>query len=221
LPGCPGAAEERPEKRTGTASYASGFCFAGLLGMNRERKESVSSSGSNNIFFPSIMNGRGGQRLERFGDWVIILVAAGIMFGWILRRFDRWLHEPPGSRLRKLAFAGGGEAELEQDDTVLLLQEHGYKALSGKHRIPLGVVLDEGPVKNTYPYFDYLVSKEDKYYLVKMERAGQPMDWTTNGLRDKLLLFVLLFPDCDGIIIVESESQQLRTVRFKVGDGDS
>ena len=52
-------------------------------------------------------------------------------------------------------------------------------------------------------------------------RAGQPVDWTTNGLRDKYLLFVLLFPDCEGIVIVQSEGQQVTTVRFKVGDGES
>jgi hypothetical protein len=156
--------------------------------------------------------------MEKIGDGIIILAAAAIMIWWVLRRFDRWLHEPPGSRLRKLAQTGG---VVEQDDTVLLLQEHGYEVLSGKHRIPLGVILDEGPVKHTHPYFDYLVSKEDKYYLVKAERAGQPMDLTTNGLRDKFLLFVLLFPDCDGIVIVQSEGKLLRTVRFKVGDGES
>jgi hypothetical protein len=157
--------------------------------------------------------------MERFGDGIIILAATAIMIWWVLRRFDRWLHEPPGSRLRKLALTGGDS--VVQDETVLLLQEHGYEVLSGKHRIPLGVILDEGPVKQTHPYFDYLVSKEDKYYLVKAERAGQPVDWTTNGLRDKFLLFVLLFPDCDGIVIVESDGRQLRTVRFKVGDGES
>jgi hypothetical protein len=156
--------------------------------------------------------------MDRFGDGVIILAASAIMIWWVIRRLDRWLHEPPGSRLRKLAQIGGS---VEEDDTVLLLQEHGYEVLSGKHRIPLGVILDDGPVKHTHPYFDFLVSKEDKYYLVKAERAGQPVDWTANGLRDKYLLFVLLFPDCEGIVIVESEGQQLRTVRFKVGDGES
>jgi hypothetical protein len=152
--------------------------------------------------------------LDRFGDWIIILVAAGFMVWWVLRRFDRWLHEPPGSKLRKLALAGG----VEHDETTQLLQEHGYEVLSGKHRIPLGVVVDEGPVMPTRLYFDYLVIKENKYYLVKMDRPRQPMDWTASGLRERLLVYALLFPDCEGMVIVIPQDQQLKIVRFKVED---
>ncbi len=154
--------------------------------------------------------------MERFGDWIIMLAAAGIMIWWVARRFDRWLHEPPGSKLRKLAIAGG----VEQDDNVMLMQENGYEVLSGKHRIPLGVVLDDGPVMPTRLYFDYLAFKEDKYYLVKLERARQPMDWTASGLRERLLAYALLFPDCEGIVIVNAQDRQLKIVRFKVEDGE-
>ncbi len=154
--------------------------------------------------------------LDRLGDWVIMLVAAGIMVWWVLRRFDRWLHEPPGSRLRKLASAGG----VEHDDIVQLLLDGGYEVLSGKHRIPLGVSLDDGPVMPTRLYFDYLAFKDDKYYLVKLERARQPMEWTASGLRERLLVYALLFPDCEGIIIVLAHERQLKIVRFKVEAGE-
>jgi hypothetical protein len=144
-----------------------------------------------------------------------MLAAAGIMVWWAFRRFDRWLHEPPGSRLRRLAQAGG----VEVDETVLLLREHEYEVLSGKHRIPLGVVLNDGPTMPTRLYFDYLAFKDHKYYLVKMERARQPMDWTASGLRERLLVYALLFPDCEGIVIV-AHDKQLKTVRFKVEAGE-
>lgn len=143
-----------------------------------------------------------------------MLAAAGIMIGWVIRRFDRWLHEPPGSKLRKLALAGG----VELDETTQLLQTHGYEVLSGKHRISLGVVVDEGPVMPTRLYFDYLAIKENKYYLVKIDRQRQPMDWTASGLRERLLVYALLFPDCEGMLIVIPQDQQLKIVRFKVED---
>ncbi|BBI33090.1 hypothetical protein [Cohnella abietis] len=154
--------------------------------------------------------------MDRFGDWIVMLAAASLMIWWLFRRFDHWLHEPPSSRLRKLAAAGG----VEDDDTVHLLQENGFEVLSGKHRISLGVILDDGPVRPTRLYFDYLALKESKYYLVKHERARQPMEWTASGLRERLLVYALLFPDCEGIIIVNAQEQQLKTVRFKVEAGE-
>lgn len=154
--------------------------------------------------------------MEKFGDALIMLIAACVMLWWAWRRFDRWLHEPPGSRLRKLATAGG----VEPDETVELLQRNGYDVLSGKHRVPLGVKVDDGPVQPTRLYFDYLASKDHKYYLVKLERARQPTEWTASGLRERLLAYALLFPDCEGILVADPGDQQVRLVRFKVEDGD-
>lgn len=150
------------------------------------------------------------------GDWVIMIAAAGLMGWWVLRRFGRWLREPPDKRLRKLAIAGG----VEPDDTVDLLKEHGFQVLSGKHRITLGVTVDDSAVMPTRLYFDYLASRNDKFYLVKAERARQPTDWTASGLREKLLVYALLYPDCEGVVITDLQLRQVRTVRFKVGDGE-
>jgi hypothetical protein len=155
--------------------------------------------------------------VSRMGDWLLLLAGAAAIVWWLVRRFDRWLHEPPGVRLRRLAQAG----RVEPDDTVLLLQEAGYEVLSGKHRVPLGVVVDDGPVQATRLYFDYLACKEDKYYLVKLERARQPLDWTASGLRERLLVYALLFPECEGIIVADPKDKLLRTVRFQVEDGDT
>lgn len=137
------------------------------------------------------------------------------MAWWVVRRIDRWLHEPPGARLRRLAQDGG----VIPDEAVTLLQESGFEVLTGKHRIPLGVKVDEEPSMTTRLYFDYLVSKEDKYYLVKLERTRQPIEWTASGLRERLLPYALLFPDCEGIIVADPKEKRVRTVRFQVEDG--
>jgi hypothetical protein len=158
----------------------------------------------------------GGYIVERFGDWIITLAAAGVMIWWVWRRFDRWLHEPPGVKLRRLAVAG----RIERDETVELIENNGYEVLSGKHRIPLAVVVDDGPSQATRLYFDYLAVKDDKYYLVKLERTRQPLEWTASGLRERLLVYALLFPDCEGILVVDSRDGLVRTVRFKVEDDE-
>jgi len=154
--------------------------------------------------------------MDSVGDWIIMLAAAAVMGWWIVRRFDRWLHEPPNARLRKLALAGG----VEEDDYVRLLRDNDFEVLSGKHRIPLGVSVDGGPAKSTRLYFDYLAKKDEKYYLVKVDKPRQPFEWTSSGLRERLFVYALLFPDCEGIAIVLPQERQIRTVRFKVEAGE-
>lgn len=155
--------------------------------------------------------------MERFGDSVLMLIGAGLMVWWLARRFRHWLYEPPGARLRKLAQAGG----VEEDETVDFFRERGYEVLSGKHRIPLSVAVDDAPPQMTRLYFDYLAAKADKFYLVKLEKSRQPIDWTASGLRERLLVYQLLFPDCEGIVVADPASGQIRVVRFQVEDGES
>lgn len=154
--------------------------------------------------------------MARLGDWLLLLIGAGVMAWWIFRRFDRWLHEPPDARLRRLAQHGG----VIPDEATELLEEQGYAVLTGKHRIPLSVAVDEEPAMPTRLYFDYLVSKNDKYYLVKLERARQPTEWTASGLRERYLVYALLFPDCEGILVADPKEKWVRTIRFQVEDGD-
>lgn|GEM_PF-160136 len=152
--------------------------------------------------------------VEKFGDWLVFLVAIGLLLLWAWRRFYRWLHEPPGYRIRKLAES----AEVPRDEAVELLESHGYAVLSGKHRVPLGVQVDDGPMQPTRLYFDYLAVKDNSYFLVKLEKSRMPFEWTASGLRDRLMIYTLLFPDCEGIVVADPVQRRVRTVRFMVED---
>ncbi|CAM3785655.1 hypothetical protein COLU111180_08300 [Cohnella lubricantis] len=152
--------------------------------------------------------------MAKFGDWFVFLTAVFLLLWWIGHRIYRWLHEPPGYRLRKLARSGS----VEPDETVELLERHGYDAVSGKHRIPLGVRIDDGTMQSTRLYFDYIAVKDNQYYLVRTERSRMPIEWTASGLRDRLLVYALLFPECEGILIAHPREQWVRLVRFKVED---
>lgn len=153
--------------------------------------------------------------MAKLGDWLVFLTAVFLALWWIWRRFHNWLHEPPGYQLRKLAKSGG---PVEPDETVELLAQQGYEVVSGKHRIPLGVSVDDGSMQASRLYFDYIAVKEDRYYLVKAEKPRMPTEWTASGLRDRLLVYALLFPECEGILIADPREQWVRTVRFKVED---
>jgi hypothetical protein len=156
------------------------------------------------------------MRMAQIGDWLLLLIGACLMVWWVLRRIYRWLQEPASARLRRLAQRGN----VVPDETTAMLEEAGFKVLAGKHRIPLGVKIDDEPVMSTRLFFDYLVSKDDQYFLVKLERPRQPTEWTASGLRERYLVYALLFPDCEGIVVADPKQNQIRTVRFRVEDDD-
>lgn len=154
--------------------------------------------------------------MERFGDGLIFAAAVAAIAWWLWRRFRHWLHEPPSARLRGLARDNPPD---EEDEAAAFLREQGYEVLSGKHRVPLGVAIDDGPFEATRLYFDYVAARDESYYLVKLERPRQPLDWTASGLRERLLVYALLFPECEGIIVADARERTLRTVKFRVGGG--
>lgn len=154
--------------------------------------------------------------MEQFGDGLLFAAAVAAIIWWLWRRFRHWLHEPPSSRLRRLSRDSVPEAD---DEGAALIREHGYEVLSGKHRIPLGVSVDDGPYEATRLYFDYVASADERYYLVKLERPRQPLDWTASGLRERLLVYALLFPECDGLIIADLRDRKLKTVKFRIEEG--
>jgi len=154
--------------------------------------------------------------MERFGDGLLFAAAVAAIIWWLWRRFRHWLHEPPSSRLRRLSRDSVPEAD---DEGAALIREHGYEVLSGKHRIPLGVSVDDGPYEATRLYFDYVASMDERYYLVKLERPRQPLDWTASGLRERLLVYALLFPECDGLIVADLRDRKLKTVKFRIEEG--
>lgn len=159
----------------------------------------------------------GGCAVERIGDWLLIVLMACLALWWSLRRFRRWLHEPPGIRLRRLV--GRGIVD-EDEEPVRQLREAGYNVLGGKHRIPFGVSVDGAPAQPTRLYIDYVAEKDNKFYVVKLERAKRPLEWTPSGLRERLLPYALLFPDCEGILVVDPPARRIRTVRFTAEEED-
>lgn len=145
-------------------------------------------------------------------DGIIMILAALLIGFWIYRAFYNWLHEPKG--MKRLVL-GRGEILAPDDPHVLFLEAQGYEVVSGKHRVPLVVELD-GQEMSSRLYVDYVAVQGDSMYAVKLVRDRQPMEWTGSGLRDRLLVFSLLLPELEGILIIDSEDSTIRTVKFDI-----
>ncbi|WP_308639053.1 hypothetical protein [Paenibacillus silvisoli] len=149
-----------------------------------------------------------------YGDWLVMLVAAGLCLIWLYRAFYRWLHEPPGMKA-KLVLSDAEDVP-EDDGTVQFLENAGYEVTHGKYRVPITIDLD-GTTLNSRLLIDLFAEKDGKHYIVKTARERTPIDWTASGVRDRLLVYALLMPECEGILFVDPKDFTIRTITFRYG----
>lgn len=143
-------------------------------------------------------------------DGLVMIAASVLVLYWVYRAFYNWLHEPRA--LNKLIL-GTGEVLEPDDETVLFLESRGYAVSSGKHRLPIELELDGKPLQSRI-YVDYIAEKDGLTYAVKVARERQPIVWTGSGLRDRLLVYSLLLPQIEGILVVDLNEGTIRTVKF-------
>lgn len=149
-----------------------------------------------------------------YGDWLVMIVAGGLLLFWLYRVFYRWLHEPPGMHTKLLL----SEAEDVRDDdvNVQFLEKAGYEVTHGKYRIPLTIDLD-GTTLQSRLFIDLIAAKDGKHYIVKTARERMPIDWTGSGVRDRLFVYALLMPNCEGVLFVDHKESIIRTITFRFG----
>ncbi|MFD0711063.1 hypothetical protein [Paenibacillus sp. GCM10027626] len=153
--------------------------------------------------------------MGKYGDWLIMLVAGSIIVYWLYRLFYRWLHEPPGVN-SKLLLSRAEDVD-ERDDNVRFLERNGYEVNYGKYRIPITIDLD-GEQLYSRLFIDMIAERDGKYYVVKTARERMPIEWTGSGLRDRLLIYALLMPECEGVLFVDQKSNLIKTVTFHFSD---
>lgn len=154
--------------------------------------------------------------MDKYGDWLIMGIVGVLLAVWIYGAFYRWLHAPATMNRVKL---GKGGRIAEDDVNVALLKKNGYRVVSGKHVIPIPIEIDDTPLGNgTRMYIDYIVESEELTYIVKTARERMPMDWTASGVRDRLLVYSLLLPDCAGILYVDGHEGRIRKITFHIAD---
>jgi len=153
--------------------------------------------------------------LGKYVDWLIMIIAGCMIVLWLYRVFHRWLHEPPGVN-SKLLLSNAGEVD-EDDEQVKFLEQHGFEVNYGKYRVPITIDLD-GEELYSRLFIDMIAERDGKHYIVKTARERMPIDWTGSGVRDRLLVYALLMPECEGILFVDQKAQLIRTVTFRFSE---
>ncbi|MNH42715.1 hypothetical protein D3C79_1044680 [compost metagenome] len=67
-------------------------------------------------------------------------------------------------------------------------------------------------------YIDYIAEMNNQMFVVKTARDRMPMDWTASGVRDRLLVYALLLPECTGVLFIDAREKMIRKVTFHIAD---
>ncbi|MBC8080807.1 MAG: hypothetical protein H7X86_10710 [Gorillibacterium sp.] len=158
-----------------------------------------------------------GDLMKNGAGFVLILLIV-ILFIWGLRALRNWWMSAPRST---------GQVEIDEEipvtEAVALLERSGFEVMTLKRRIPLFITVDGGTEEGgedlqSRLLVDHFAQKEDKLYIVKIEKSRKPYVWTGCGLRDQLLVYALLYEEAVGIVIVNPETKRIRTVQFEIGE---
>ncbi|PYI55043.1 hypothetical protein [Paenibacillus flagellatus] len=147
----------------------------------------------------------------RPGDTFVVLLLIGVAIWWFYIRGRHWYHKPRPS----LAIPQQDDIYVPSEDAVRLLNERGYEIVAGKTRLPVYVTLD-GEETESRLFVDAYVMKGDELYIVKLARERQPLEMTASAIRDRLLVYSLLYPEAAGVLYVDPETRSIRTITFDI-----
>ncbi|WP_138493026.1 hypothetical protein [Paenibacillus pinistramenti] len=141
--------------------------------------------------------------------WLMVIIALLVVI-LLWRSVTSWLSRPAPFR------PGHGfevNDQFERTAAVELLERSGYEVVSGKLKIPLTFQCSEELLYSRL-YIDYVACRDGQYYLVKESRSRQAVEWTGSGVRNAFLPFLLLYPDCEGMLYIDSEMSEIRKIRL-------
>jgi len=151
-----------------------------------------------------------------YSDGLLMLLITGIILFLIYRTFRSWVRKPFTLR------SGIGfemNEEILEHPAVNMLEQAGYEVLSDKLKVPLTFKVD-GQVFHSRLFIDYIVVKNREFYIVRTSRERLPIEWTGSGMRKDFLSFLLLYPDCAGVLYIDLEQETIREIVLIAGESE-
>lgn len=145
------------------------------------------------------------------GDVFVVALLVGVAFLWLHVYGQKWSRRP---KLR-LPLPRHEELYVPSEDAVRLLNASGYEIVAGKTRLPITITVD-GEELESRLFVDAFAAKGDAVYVVRLARERQPMEWSAAVVRDRLLVYNLLYPDAAGVLYVDRDLRMIRKIMFEV-----
>lgn len=140
-------------------------------------------------------------------DKVVIAFLGFMVLIWIFYGVRKWLQDPVPERMPDLVL----NEEIQEHPALGILEREGYEIIGGKLKVPLSFQVNQNTLYSRL-FIDYVAEKEDEIYIVKTSRSRMPVEWTGSGIRDRILLYLLLYPTCDGLLYVDTEEDTVKRI---------
>lgn len=131
---------------------------------------------------------------------ILVIIVYFLIRKWLPFTFTEWLTK--SSKEKKSEISG---------KVPKLLEKNGYELMSGKQKVPMTIEMDDQTYESRL-YIDYIVKKENDWYLVFVERIRKPLKKYGPGLRDMFLSYYLLYKPA-GILYV-TKDQSIHVIEF-------
>lgn len=152
--------------------------------------------------------------------------------GWILflilLALGVWIFQSTRGRMRAIVQEGAipsipeDNEPVSEDEVTQLLTEEGYEIVSGKQRIPIRITVDgEEDAMQSRLFIDYFAEKEGLYYAVKLARDRKPLEMRGSAIRDRLLVYQLVYPQTAGVLYVEPGQRKVNLIVFEIDTEDN
>lgn len=147
----------------------------------------------------------------RSGDTFVVLLLIVTALVWFFARGRIWYKKPRPS----FAIPQHDEIFVPSEEAVLLLNAQGYEIVAGKAKLPVTVILD-GQEMESRLFVDAFVMQDDELYVVKLARDRKPLEMTASALRERLLVYSLLYPEASGVLYVDTTLNSIRKITFEI-----
>lgn len=149
----------------------------------------------------------------RNGDGMVIVLIIAVLGVWAFYYIRGKMRETVE---QASPFEFLKDEELPDDDTTRLLEEYGYEVIGGKRRIPIKISVSGGEVLQSRLFIDYMVSKNGLYYAVKLAKDRKPVEWTGSSIRERLLVYQLVYSNAAGVLYVDLQQRKVHCFVFDV-----
>jgi hypothetical protein len=147
------------------------------------------------------------------GDGVVVVLILLVLGTWLFLYIRRRLEDSVYGANIPIPF----DEPVSEDEITRLLTEDGYTIISGKQRIPIQILINEEDTLYSRLFIDYFAEKDGIYYTVKIARERKPMEMTGSSIRDRLLVYQLVYPQTSGVLYVELGQRKVNRITFELG----